>query len=109
MFALFYVLANSRALPTNGWPIIPTEIVEFIPPFTLIPRFALNLRRLYTHDSRRGLGSDIDTALGLTSVSGYGNVASAIMFADDGQDENSEHGEEIQIDENETLGIGSGA
>ena len=57
---------------------------------------------------RGGCGSNIDIAFGLTSVLGQccSSAPSNVMFADGGQDEESEQGEEIQIEERE---IPSGA
>ena len=78
--------------------------MEYIPPYTLVPRFILSLRKLYARDLRGRPGSEIDTAFGFTSVSGHGAGASAIMFAEGGQNVGSEQDEEIQMEEWESRG-----
>lgn len=54
-------------------------------------------------------GSDIDTGFGLTSASGHDVVASMIVFADDGQNEGLEQGEEIQMEAREIRSAGDDA
>ena len=83
--------------------------MESIPPYTLVPRFILSLRRLYARDLGGGHGSDIDTAFGVTSTSGLDAAASAIMFADSEQNEGLEQGEGIQLEEREPCSIGNSA
>ena len=67
----------------------------------------LSLRKLYARDLQGRRGSEIDTAFGLTSVSGRGAAASAIMFVDAMQNEGLEQGEEIQMEEREIRGAGT--
>ena len=93
-------------IPQDGWWLL-LGIAENTPPFTLVSRFILSLRKLYARNLRGRRGSNIDTAFGFTS--GYGAAASGIMFADSGQSDGLEHGEEIQMEEREIHGAGSGA
>ena len=107
--ALINMLINTGSFPTDGGWIILIGTIESIPPFTLVPQFILGLRKLYASDLRGRRGSDIDTAFGFTSAPSHGVVASAIMFADAGQNEGLEQGEEIQMEEREVRNAGSGA
>ena len=101
------MLVNIGKLPTNGW-IILIGMMEYIPLYTLVPRFILGLRALYARNLQGRRGSDIDTAFGFTSTSSHGAVASAIMFADAGQNEGLEEYEEIQMEERGISSVGSG-
>ena len=74
-------------------------MVEYVPGVILVPRLILSLGKLYARDLRSRGGSDIDTAFGFISASSHGAAASAIMFADGGQDEGVEQGEDIQMGE----------
>ena len=108
-YALISVLVSTGSVPMDGWRVIFLGAMEDIPAFTLVPRFFLSLRKLYKRDLRGRRGSDIDTAFGLTSVSGHGAIASAIMFADAGQNEGLEEGEEIRMEGREVCSTGSSA
>lgn len=98
-------------IPSDGfWQLL--NVLEYVPPFTLVPRFILSLRALYARDLQRIRGGDIDTAFGLTSRSGYDVAASAIVFAEAGENEGlvQSEGEVIQLEErNNTPDIGGGA
>jgi len=98
VFALFNVMANAGINTANGWLTILTSALQQIPPFTLVPRFILSLRELYARDLR-GRRGDIDTAFGLRSGSVYGAALGVITFADAGQSEAREGGEEIEMEE----------
>ena len=88
----------------EGWGAIPLALAQLIPPYTLVPRFILSLRKLYARDLRGRRGSDIDTAFGFTSVFSHGVDVNAIVFADGGQNKGLEQGEEIEM---EVCGAGS--
>lgn len=60
-------------IPISGWWTL-LGVVQYVPGFTLVPRFILSLRKLYARD----LGGD--TAFGLTSASSRGTI----MFRDEG-------------------------
>ena len=105
--ALLDMLGQTGNLPTDGPWLVLLGMMEYIPPYTLVPRFILNLRKLYARDLRGRRGSEIDTAFGFTSTSSHGAGASAIMFTDAGQNEGVEQGEEIQMEERETHSAGS--
>ena len=84
-------------------------MTPYITLYPLVPRFILGLRAVYARDLRGRCGGEIDTAFGLNSVSDRA-VASMIMFADAGQNEGSEQGDEIQMEDREIRGAGgSGA
>ncbi|KAF8552029.1 hypothetical protein OG21DRAFT_1486496 [Imleria badia] len=59
-------------------------ILEYVPMYTLTPRFILSIRELYARDVRRG--GRIDTGFGV-SLSGSDTEGTAIVFVDDGQSE----------------------
>lgn len=84
---------------TNGWQAIPMAFVTFIPMPTLTPRFVLNMRELYARNVRGGRGSGIDSGFGLSALSGHGASRSEIVFADGGQNEDRERGEEMPMEE----------
>ena len=98
---LMYVIVNVMLyIPGDGWELV-LMVAQTIPIFTLVPRFILNLRELYARDLKGRRGCDIDSAFGLMSASSNGTVASAIVFADAGQNEREGQDEEIQVEESE--------
>ena len=102
------MLSNTVNPPTNGWLVL-FWVMSSIPVVTLVPRFILSLRKLYARDLGGRHGSEIDVAFGFTSTFGHGADASVIMFADGGQNDGLEQGEEIQMEERETRSAGSSA
>ena len=68
-------------------------ILEYVPVFTLSPRFIMSIRELYARDVQGRRGEGIDTGFGLSSDRGAGR--SAIVFADVEQNEGLEHIEEV--------------
>lgn len=107
VWSLLDILYDTTNIIHGGWSTILLTL-EFIPPFTLVPRFILSLRALYVRDLRGIRGGDMDTAFGFTSGSGHGTVGT-IMFADAAQSEGAEQEEEIQMEERarETHSAGS--
>ena len=91
------MLAASGKLPTGGWQLIFVLTLEFVPIYTLTPRFIMSVRELYAHDLRGRCVGGIDTGFGL-SLSGRDIGATAIMFADVEQNEVSEDVDEIAMD-----------
>ena len=80
-FALINVLIFTGNVSMDGWRVIPLATIQYVPAFTLVPRFILSLRKLYARDLRGRRGNEIDTAFSLTSASNHGAAAaSAIMF-----------------------------
>lgn len=67
---------------------ILSYILQFVPMFTLIPRFIMSIREMYAREVH-GSGVGMDTGFGL-STSGRDASGTAIMFADVGQLENVE-------------------
>lgn len=92
---VLYILGK---LPTAGWGWILAAILEFVPLFTLAPRFILNMRELYAHNIQGNHASGIDIAFGLSSHA----IGTEIVFADAGEerDERMEDGEGILMEEN---------
>ena len=108
-YPLINLLISTGDFPTNGWWQVLIGVVQYIAPFTLVPRFVLSLRELYARDLKGRVGGDIDTAFGLTSESGRGAALSAIKFAASAQNEGDDQGEEIQMEVREVHGGGSSA
>ena len=107
VYALVNILSTTGKILTVGWEGVLFGMMDLIPPYTLTPRFILSMRRLYARNLRGSRGSEIDTAFGLTSASGHGVVASAIIFADAVQNEGLEQSEEIQMEDREIHGAGN--
>ena len=102
--ALIDVLLLTGQIPTEGWRGLLIGMAQTIPCYTLVPRFILNLRKLYARDLRGRRGSEIDTAFGFTSAFGHGAAASTIVFADGRQNEGEEQSDEIQMEDREFRG-----
>ena len=64
--------------------------------YTLTPRFIMNIRELYAHNTRGGHVNGIDTGFGLASVSIYVRSRTEIMFADE-ENEGLEDAESIPM------------
>lgn len=103
-YTLLDLLANAGNIPKGRWAVIIPFMVEYVPAITLVPRFILTVRELHARDLQRRRGSEIDTGFGLSSASGHGVVT--IIFADGGEYEVSEQGEEMPMEEVE---VGSDA
>lgn len=101
-------ILNSTIIPQEGWWIL-SYLGQYLPPFTLAPRFILSLRALYVRDLQGRYESDIDTAFGLSMGSVQGAAASTIMFTHSGENEREDQREEIQLVErnSEIRGAGS--
>ena len=101
-------------IPSPKWLLVLYSTMQFLPIGIVAPRLILSLRKLYARDLQGRCGGDIDTAFGMSSVSGHDAVISEIMFADvwwnNGNDsEGEEHGEEIRMVERVTPCAGSEA
>lgn len=82
------VLGATGKLPIGGWQLIPLFILEYVPVYTLTPRFILSIRKLYARDVRGRRGSGIDTGFGLSL--GHGAGGTAIVFVDAEQNDGVE-------------------
>lgn len=102
--ALINVLYFAANLDIMDWRSIPLGVSEYVPVFTLAPRFILSMRALYAHDLR---GRDIDTEFGLTAVPGRAARVSVIKFAAQSEVETSEQDEEIRMDDIGTWSAGT--
>ena len=83
-----------------GWWAIPLGIVNYVPVFTLTPRFILNVRALYERDVQRHYElSNMGSEFGWTSVSrrGVRKPSSSIVFAGLSEVEGSEQYESISM------------
>lgn len=81
LYALMNVLGNMGTI-APGWQLVLATAIQQIPPFTLIPRFILDLRELYARDLQVRRGSHIDTAFGLGSQSWHVAPMNRIMPLD---------------------------
>ena len=79
-------------------------VVQYVPIFTLTPRFIMSLRELYARDVQGRRGGGIDTGFGLSSSS-YGAGGMAIVFADLERLEGLEVVEEIPMQAGATLAV----
>ena len=104
--ALVNALAASGKIPT-GWQADLFVILQYVPMFTLSPRFMQRIRELYARDVQGRRGEWIDTGFGLSSGRGAGR--SAIVFADVEQSEGSEDIEEVPRGVATTSSSGRGA
>lgn len=100
VFSVIHVLYYVAQIPQDGWWIL-LAVPEYVPPFTLVPRFILSLRALYVRDLQGRHRSDVDTAFGLTSTAIQATSISTIIFAYDGQNEGLEQGDEMEMREME--------
>ena len=66
-----------------GWQPYLLYILEYVPMYTLTPRFIISIRETYARDVQVSRGDGIDTGFGLPS--GRGLVGTAMMFADVGE------------------------
>ncbi|KAG9311422.1 hypothetical protein JVU11DRAFT_8535 [Chiua virens] len=81
------LLGDTGKKQVTGQQEVLTNIFEFVPVFTLTPRFIMSIRELYADDvqgRRRGL---TDTGFGLSTLSDYDVVGTGITFAKGVQNE----------------------
>lgn len=96
LFTLINTLLLMRSGPPPGWQAL--YIVQYVPIYTLTPRFILGIRELYARDVRSRRGSGIDTGFGLP-LSGGGDGNTATEFADPRQnDEGLEVIEDVPLE-----------
>ena len=83
LFDIINVLANFGLLAVGGWQFLLLLLVQYVPMFTLTPRFILSIRKMYARDVSCKRGYGIDTGFGLESSAG-GNTAimTEPVFAD---------------------------
>jgi len=96
MFCLTNLLAALGKLSLKQlWQADLTFLLQFVPMFTLIPRFIISIRELHARDVQGRCGEGIDTGFGLLSRSG--NVGgTVVMFA--GFEDGPEGAEEIPME-----------
>ena len=92
LFNLINVLSVGGTTPT-GWQGIPLVILEYVPIYTLTPRFILWMRGLYARDARGRREGGIDTGFGLSS-----SGTTAMVFAGAGQNQSLEDIEDIPME-----------
>ncbi|KAF8558825.1 hypothetical protein OG21DRAFT_1519573 [Imleria badia] len=86
LFGLIDVFSAAGMFPTGGSLLLP----EYVPVFTLTPRFILSIRELYARDVQGRCGAGIDTGFGL-SLSGRSAAGTK-------QNEGSDEVEEISTE-----------
>ena len=94
LFSLIDLLSLYGYVPTEGWQFDLLLILQYVPMFTLTPRFILSIRELYARDVQSRHGSGIDTGFGLSS-SGREAGGAAMVFAGVEQNEGLEDVEEM--------------
>ena len=82
LFSLVNELAAWGNLTLAGWKLIVFAVVQYVPMFTLTPRFIMGIRELHARDVQGRRGGGIDTGFGLLSSSAGGIL---IMFTNVGQ------------------------
>ncbi|KAF8547307.1 hypothetical protein OG21DRAFT_1527251 [Imleria badia] len=76
-------------LLTGGWQAALSLILEYVPMYTLTPRFIMSIQELYTHDVQGRRGCGIDTGFGL-ALSGCDADGTAMVYTDVEQNEGLE-------------------
>ena len=95
LYALINLLIFIGNISMNEWWVF-LRVAEYLPVYTLVPRLILSLRELYSRDLRGRCGTGIDTAFGLTLSP---SVSDSIVFAENAQNDASEWGDEIVLEE----------
>ena len=72
------LLATFGEFPTGGWQLISLLLLEYVPVFTLTPRFILSIREMHARDIG-GRCWGIDSGFGFPS-SGYDTSELPIVF-----------------------------
>lgn len=98
IFAFISLLNNAGINKVGKWLSLLGSTLQTIPPVTLVPRFILNLREFYVRDLQGRRGSSIDTAFGFGSGLEQSAIQSTIEFADGGQNESEEQGNEMEME-----------
>ena len=96
LFSLINVLVVLGNLPTGESQLIAIAVLQYVPIFTLTPRFIMSIRELHARDVQGRRGGGIDTGFGLSS-SNPGAGGMEITFSDVGRIE-LEDVEEIQME-----------
>ncbi|KAF8442220.1 hypothetical protein L210DRAFT_3759725 [Boletus edulis BED1] len=81
MFNLVNELAAAKKLQNSGWQLIVTVIIQYVPVFTLTPRFIMSLRELHMRDVEGRRGNGIDSGFGLSSGSRTAVTVRSEVFA----------------------------
>ncbi|KAF8135160.1 hypothetical protein EV363DRAFT_1159953, partial [Boletus edulis] len=81
MFNIVSELAGAGMLQNSGWQLIVTVIIQYVPVFTLTPRFIMSLRELHVRDVEGRRGSGIDSRFGLSLTSRTAVTVRSEVFA----------------------------
>lgn len=76
---------------------MPLAVLEYVPLFTLTPRFIISIRELYARDVQGRRGGGIDTGFGL-SLSSRSVGGTEIVFAGVEQNEGCGGVEEVSME-----------
>ena len=86
LFILIELLNVYGYVPTDGWHFDLMLMLQYVPMFTLTPRFILSIRELYALDVQGRRGGGVDTGFGL-SLSGREADETRRVFANVEQNE----------------------
>ncbi|KAF8135161.1 hypothetical protein EV363DRAFT_1322657 [Boletus edulis] len=81
MFNLVNELASAKILQNSGWQLIVTVIIQYVPVFTLTPRFIMSLRELHMRDVEGRRGNGFDSGFGLSSTNRTAVTVRSDVFA----------------------------
>ncbi|KAN0092667.1 hypothetical protein V8E55_003451, partial [Tylopilus felleus] len=83
LFSLLTIFFVTDATPAEGW-----ETLQFVPIFTLTPRFIIKVRELYARDIQGRRCEGIDTGFGWPSLDcDTGGTVTTVEFAEAGDEE----------------------
>ena len=68
LFILIELLNVYGYVPTDGWHFDLMLMLQYVPMFTLTPRFILSIRELYALDVQGRRGGGVDTGFGLSAI-----------------------------------------
>ncbi|KAF8558596.1 hypothetical protein OG21DRAFT_1481290 [Imleria badia] len=111
LFGIFNILIFAGKIPLTGWQLIPIGFFNYVPVFTLVPRFIVSVRALHARELRCE-PHYATTVPGSRSVPGSGgrgtSSGTSIMFAGLREEDGFAQDEEIHMEERGKRRAGSG-